>query len=64
MSIQITATGGVVRIGQRESQEIIPPEVLADLCQFLLDKRTGNVILHVKDGHILGAEYPLRKTYR
>ena len=64
MGVLINATGGIERIGKGDMNGLIPEEVLGDLSQFLLDKRTGNVILHVKDGKILGAEFPLRRTYR
>ena len=61
---QITACGGIVRIGVAHTNGLIPEALLGDLAQFLLDKRTGNIVLHVKDGQVLGAEFPLRKTYR
>ena len=61
--IQVTATGGIQRIGIAHMNGLIPEALLGDIAQFLLDKRTGNVILHVKDGQVLGAEFPLRKSY-
>jgi hypothetical protein len=63
MGIQITATGGIVKIGHAHLNGLIPEEVLADLAQFLLDKRSGNIIFNVKEGRILGAEFPLKKSY-
>jgi hypothetical protein len=63
MGIQITATGGIEKIGKAHTNGLISEEVLGDLAQFLLDKRSGNVILHIQNGRILGAEFPLRKSY-
>ena len=35
----------------------IPAPIVAVLMQFLLDKRKGNAILHIKDGKILGITF-------
>ena len=32
----------------------LPEDVLEPLVQFLLDKRTGNVSLNIKDGQVMG----------
>ena len=33
---------------------ILPPELRQELLQFLVDKRTGNFRIHVREGKILG----------
>ena len=35
---------------------LLPRQLLDRLGQFLLDKRTGNMQLNIKDGRILGAQ--------
>ena len=33
---------------------LLPDDVVRELAEFLLDGRTGNVVLNVKDGRVLG----------
>ena len=35
----------------------LPGPVVAALMQFLVDKRKGNAILHIKDGKVLGVSF-------
>lgn len=32
----------------------MPPDLASALCSFLVDKKTGNVTLNIRDGKILG----------
>ena len=68
MSIQVTATGGIQRIGLPHVNGLIPEAVLGDITQFLLDNRSGNIILNVQRGErhgiILGAEFQRKKSYK
>lgn len=35
-------------------ETLLPPQIICRLREFLLDKRTGNVRLNIRDGVILG----------
>ena len=54
MGTVISACGDVIHHNGSVS---LPQPVVAALMQFLLDKRKGNAILHIKDGKILGVTF-------
>jgi len=66
--IQVTACGGIQRIGHPHLNGLVPEAVLGDIAQFLLDNRSGNIILNVQRGErhgtILGAEFQRKKSYK
>lgn len=42
----------------------LPPALLARLAEFILDRRTGNVRLNIRDGVILGFDVEERVSVR
>ena len=44
----------LAELNRRET--LLPPQIMLRLREFLLDKRTGNVRLNIRDGVILGFE--------
>ena len=54
MGTVISACGDVIH---HNGSVALPQPIVAALMQFLLDKRKGNAILHIKDGKILGITF-------
>ncbi len=63
MGIQVTATGGIVRIGMECICGVIPETVLRDMINYLLDKNSGNMIFRVQHGIVLGGRFEKVVSY-
>ena len=51
-------------IDHLEMTEVVPVKVAEALRDFILDKRTGNVVLNIKDGIILGLRVEVITSFK